>query len=277
MELLILACVFSWCLRHWWDGRKNDYRSKGNDYRNRVRGASQRHAGQRYATGWGLFQLRHGWGPMVKDVRDGWGDAKTATDKWRNGEGERPGFAEAWRTGWRGGAIPDPRQDQPAVDRPRPTDPAPAPAVPPPTIVVINNPPNGGTVTTPTMTATEVNSLDAYRRLLQESLADANTRMEAASQELHAAERQIALYDGAHSSLAAHGLGSQTTGGMAELMESAQGRRRRAADAQTAAERDAATSRELLAAVARTGQDAVQETISGASEVAKTTDYYQPQ
>ncbi len=278
MELLVIAFMVAWAARHWWDGRKSDYKDTDNDYRSRVRGASQRRAGQRYATGWGLYQLRHGWGPMVQDVRDGWRDAGEAKRDWQDDDDDRPSVWGAWRDGWRraktaGQETADPPREDPidaepvpcperVLDYAGPADPLDAPATPDT---------NGGTMTTPTI---EINTLDDYRRLLNEEITAATERLEAAARDQADAAGDIMRFDGANASLSAAGLGARTTGGLAELLESAQARRRRASDAVAGAERDLASARHLLAELTATGQDVVQEATNSATEVAHDTGFY---
>lgn len=286
--MLLIAVVATWILRHWWDGRRNDHNNPGNGYRSNVRNAAVRGANRRYTAGWTAYQLRHGWGPMKQDVVDGWHGARKAADEWRiDGSKRPPGFWEAVKDGWRGGEIPDPNA-KPAVPQPTgdpgpttPTTPAtPSPAAPQmPTIVVINNPPGGQTVTTPTVNAGEMNSLDAYRRLLQETVNAATHRIETASHDVAAAERDISVYDTAQAQLNAPevGLGPQTTGGLADLLEAAQERKRGAEATRIRAEQELVTAQNLLAALGSTGQDTMQEARAAATEAARDTNFYVPQ
>jgi hypothetical protein len=275
MELLTLCFVLAWTMRHWWDGRKNDYRSPDGDYRQRVRGASQRHAGQRFAAGWGLYQLRHGWGPMAQDVRDGWEGAKEATSGWKTQAGPHPTFWDAFRGGWRGTRpqplprpvpIPDVPPGPAHVPEPQPY---PEPAARPEPV-----PTDNGETMNP---FEELNSLDSYRRLLQGAVRRAQTRLDAAAHAVADAERAIAYYDAAQASLAAAGLGQQTTGGLADLLSSAQDEKYQAVRGQAAAEQDMATANGLLAALTSTGQDAIQDAMAGATEAADSTRFYIPQ
>lgn len=278
MPLLMLSFVLAWCLRHWWDGRRNDYRSPDGDYRQRVRGASQRHAGARYATGWGLYQLRHGWGPMAADVREGWEDAKRVSGDWRNQAGPHPTFWDAFRAGYRGARpqpLPSPEPnagpDVPPVEPVRTPDPQPYPEP-------AARPEPAPTDTGGTMNPfEELNSLDAYRRLLQGAVRRAQTRLDAAAHAVADAERAIAYYDAAQASLAAAGLGQQTTGGLADLLSSAQDEKYQAVRGQAAAEQDMATANGLLAALTSTGQDTIQDAMAGATEAANSTRFYIPQ
>lgn len=287
MGPLIIAFVVAWALRHWWDGRRNDHRNPDNAYRSNVRNAAVRGANRRYSLGWGAYQLRHGWGPMKQDVLNGWHGAQKATRQWKYGDGQRPaGPWQAVKDGWTGGEIPDPNAKQPAVPQPadntKPATPAtpaaPNPAAPQaPTIVVINNPPspNGGTMTTPTIA--EVTTLDAYRHLLRTAAATAIGRIDEASRNIAAAETEITQYDTAQAQLTAAGLGPQTTGGLADLLESAQQRKRSAETERAAAEQSLASANALLAALDSTGQTTMQDAAAGATERANSTDFYVPQ
>jgi hypothetical protein len=278
MELLTLCFVLAWTMRHWWDGRKNDYRSPDGDYRQRVRGASQRHAGQRFAAGWGLYQLRHGWGPMAADVRDGWDGAHAAADRWRGGEADRPTIRDAWRGGWGGAARPEPAIPQ------RPGSPGPAPAPAPIPVPTAPNVPVNPTRTTPdtttggTMaeTATGEVNIGVYRLHLRVVIRDATQRMEDAARRIADADAAITARGATHDSLSGAGLGPQTTGGMAALMEYALEERREAGQAQARAEAERATAEAELANLDAQGHTTIEEAVGAASApVATDTTFYQ--
>lgn len=129
----------------------------------------------------------------------------------------------------------------------------------------------------PTMTG-EVNSLDAYRRHLEAARARAGVRLETAGNDLAAAEQAVTMHDTAHASLTAVGLGSQTIGGMAALMESEQAEKTAAQQAVQRAESDMATIDGLISALHTQGHTSMQEAVTNATApVAKDTDWYAAQ
>jgi hypothetical protein len=299
MELLMISFAAAWIARGFIDGRRADYRSPDNGYQRDVvaRRASEpqhRMSGpdMRYALGWSAHQLRHGWPQMIADVKGGWADARKAYEQWRtsqasggkDGKGgassrRRPGFMDGWRQARR--AMPAPWWKQPARSEPSPDagtadgDAArkPAPSVDPTTSVPFNTASNGAAaMTAPTG---EASGITPYRAHLNTTIEYANKRIELAQAEITQAEQEIASHDNVNAQLAAEGMGAQTTGEMAAMVEAAMARKAAAENKLTAAEAEKARAEKALSDLDTQGHTNVEEAVKGASAPVASTTFYE--
>lgn len=298
MAMLLIAFAAAWVIRALWDGRRSDYRNPDNRYNQCVLAGSngtaqpapQHRSGPdvRYALGWTAFQLRHGWPAMIHDVRSGWDDAQRKYHAWLDGQtDERPRAAEAWRSGWAQARreLPDTRRRQLQdvdAEPPAPTSafsgaeqgrPHTVPEPPGARVIVSENPHrNGDRMTAPTG---EVTGITAYRNHLQQTLDFAARRIETAQSDIANADAEIAAHETSHANLGAAGMGSETTGGVAELIEAAQFRKDAALRNLNAAEKAKANAENLLTDLDRQGHTAVEESVKGASSKVAETSFYE--
>jgi hypothetical protein len=116
MEVAI-AFIAAWIIRHAWESKSDEFRAEVKAEQQRIkmhspstpktqRKAQARRVTRRKATGWGLYQLRHGWPSLWTTVRDGWNEARRQHEAWlaanpRNPKGRsRWRLVEAMRAGW---------------------------------------------------------------------------------------------------------------------------------------------------------------------------------
>lgn len=291
MEMLLISFAAAWVIRHWWDGRRADYRNADNDYQRCVGARPARRSGPdtRYALGWSAWQLRHGWPAMADDVRRGWDDANTNYHKWRDGEDtDRGGMFDAWKRGWKQARtkLPKTRRQQAAAadaapanggaagshaDKPVLIDPAPEPQpIPKPTNGTI--PTNGDTMTMPTG---ETRGITAYREHLKTTIDHANRQIEAAQAEIAEADQEVTAHENSHAELTSVGMGHETTGNVAELIEAAQARKDAAQDKLAAAEQAKAQAERSLTDLDQQGHTSVEESVKGATAKVADTSFYE--
>lgn len=289
MELLMISFAAAWMLRAWWDGRRADYRDNDNGYQQCVGRREPRRSGPdtRYAMGWSAFQLRHGWPAMVEDVRRGYNDAQTSYKRWQEGdETERHGMWDAWKRGWRQASkkLPKTRRQQAAAAEKAAADEAtrkqeaPAaektPSIPTPASpngAQFGAPTIGGSMTAPTG---ETTSITAYRQHLQHTLDQATERMESASTSIRNAEAEIAAHENSYATLGAAGMGSETTGDMAGLIEAALDRKQSAERSLAAAEKTRADAEQALRNLDTQGHTTIEEGVKGATAKVADTSFY---
>lgn len=288
MEMLMISFAAAWMLRSWWDGRRADYRDPGNGYQQCVGQRLPRRSGPdvRYALGWTAFQLRHGWPAMIEDVRRGYGDAKASYQAWREGdETARAGMWDAWRRGWRTARskLPRTRRQQaaaaagatgsgsPATTPTSKTTPA-VPAQPTPNGVPFGAPTIGGSMTTPTG---ETTGITPYREHLRQTIEFAQQRFEAAQAEIHNAEQEIAAHENSHATLGAAGLGAETTGDVAGLIEAALARKQAAEGRLASAEKAKSDAERALANLDAQGHTTIEEGVKGATAKVADTSFYE--
>jgi hypothetical protein len=286
MEMLMISFAAAWMLRSWWDGRRADYRDPDNGYQQCTGRREPRRSGPdtRYAMGWSAWQLRHGWPAMIEDVRRGYSDAQATYKAWREGDDtERPGMGDAWKRGWRKAStkLPKTRKQQAAAaeaaaqaDAESPaTEQAPSIPVPaPPNGVPFGKPTIGGSMTAPTG---ETTGITPYREHLRQTIDFAVQRIDAAQAEISNAEQEIAAHENSHASLGAAGMGAETTGDVAELIESALARKQAAEGRLAAAEKSKADAERALANLDQQGHTTVEEGVKGATAKVADTSFYE--
>jgi hypothetical protein len=279
--MLMISFAAAWMMRAWWDGRRADYRNPDNGYQQCVGQRPARRSGPdvRYAMGWSAFQLRHGWPAMIEDVRRGYGDAQTCYKAWREGdESARHGMWTAWKRGWRDAyrKLPKTRRQQQAANIPQ--DPAPEASLPDtnthpdPVPFLSGIPLNGGSMSTPTG---ETTGITPYRQHLQETLDAAVQGIETAQAEIGNAEQEIAAHENSHASLGAVGMGAETTGDVAELVEAALARKTAAEGRLAAAEKSRADAERALANLDRQGHSTIEEGVKSASAKVADIRFYE--
>lgn len=285
----MISFVAAWILRHWWDGRRADYRNPDNGYQQCVGARPVRRSGPdtRYALGWSAWQLRHGWPAMAEDVRRGWNDAHTNYRVWRDDDDtDRPGMFAAWRRGWRRAraALPESRKKQATASRPTPPKPTERPssdtderrpALPRPLPRAEQTVPTsriGGSMTVPTG---ETRGITAYREHLKTTIDHATRRIDAAQTEIAEADQEITAHENSHAELTSVGMGHETTGNVAELIEAAQARKTAAQDKLTAAEKAKADAERSLADLDQQGHTSVEESVKGATAKVAATEFYE--
>ena len=277
----MISFAAAWVLRSWWDGRRADYRDPGNGYQQCVGPRPPRRSGPdtRYALGWSAFQLRHGWPAMIEDVRRGYGDAQSSFKAWREGdESARHGMWDAWKHGWREAykKLPKTRRQQQKANEAA-SDAAPetpaggtadrvVPVPVPPRIPMI-----GESMTTP---IAETNSITAYREHLNHTIREAYKRIESALAAIRGAEEEISGHELSHASLSTAGMGAETTGDVAELIEAAMARKSAAESDFAAAEKARTDAERALASLDAQGHTSVEEAVKSASAQVADTSFY---
>lgn len=280
MEMLMISFAAAWMLRAWVDGRRADYRDDDNGYQQCVGKRPPRRSGPdtRYAMGWTAFQLRHGWPAMIEDVRRGYDDAQSSYKKWQDGdETERHGMWDAWKRGWRQAKkkLPKSRRRQAAADAKAAAEAVPqadTTSAPRPRVAApFGAPKIGGSMSTPTG---ETTGITPYREHLQQTINFAVQRIDAAQAEIGNAEREIAAHENSHASLGASGMGAETTGDVAGLVEAALARKQAAEGRLAAAEKSKADAERALANLDQQGHTTVEEAVKGASATVADTGFY---
>lgn len=280
-----LAFLLAWMLREAWDEKRYEYRTGRDANREKAihrNGGARPSAGARtradsgYAVGFSLYQLRHGWPSLRRNIKAGYRAAKEGHKEWveetNRASGKtktkKPSIISAAKAAWRRAKAaykareeaddkktikptgadqpksPNGQPDQTADSTPAATGTKPPELTAPDLKVGIpltngyaGNPHSGAA------TAGEAGNIGLYRNHLQATITDANARITAAEADVAAAEKaeksareQMSAHDNANGGLLAAGLGPQTAGGMSSLMEQAQAELASATAAKTAAQ-----------------------------------------
>lgn len=118
LTAMMVAAIFTaaFATRHVVDGKAVDFHDAQQQRREQIARqhpgwsagrieAAQKWGARRNAIGHLAYQLRHGWFPALRDLRDGFRNARAAHDAWLEERGEtrpgRPSLIEAIAAGWK--------------------------------------------------------------------------------------------------------------------------------------------------------------------------------
>jgi len=303
MGLLLLVAI-GWALCHIFEGKAAEYRTAQDRYRKQLnKELKSRHpswdksrraralwwGARRNALGHFAYQLRHGWSPTVADMRDGFVAAKKQHQEWqerRAATGEPvPPLRNAIRAGWERAKAKFRRGAAAEASEPEPTTPTPKPEEPTSRVrgaAVLRAVPAGAgsesptgkeTTVTDTMTG-ETTNIGTYRTHLDATISAAAGRIEEARAEIAAADKEIAAHESTNTSLLNAGLGSETAGGMTDLMDAAMQRRTAATQRLQAAEQTVANAEAARTKLRTQGHENVEQSVQGATAKVGDTSFY---
>lgn len=300
MDLLALCCVIAYCIKKLDEKGKADYRSDDNNYREMIGPKAPKRTEKpgRYTAGYGLYQLRWGWPSLRRDMKEGWNEGKRAHDEWRQKPDVKRTPWEAWREGWRRATpppqpAPEPKPAEPPADPPAPpnggdgTKPSDATAPEPGTDKTEPTPPpatptlNGVILTTPTSPGSAPGGLNGeagggitpYRDHNKRVIERATQKIEGAQLRINAAQQDLAAHENVNAQLAANGVGAQTAGGMAQLVDAANQEIAAASALSAAAEAERAAAQQNLDKLASEGHNTAEEALKPMNEAATTSWY----
>lgn len=121
----------------------------------------------------------------------------------------------------------------------------------------------------------ETRGITAYREHLKTTIDHATRRIDAAQTEIAEADQEITAHENSHAELTSVGMGHETTGNVAELIEAAQARKTAAQDKLTAAEKAKADAERSLADLDQQGHTSVEESVKGATAKVAATEFYE--
>lgn len=303
MGFLILIGV-GWALGFMFEGKASEYRAAQGQYRKQLnKKLKQQHpswdksrrarslwwGARRNAAGHFAYQLRHGWSPAVADIRDGFSAARQQHAEWlqrRSESGEpMPSLRNAIRVGWarakakfrkiRGG---DSTVTAPTLE----STPESAAGAKGASVHRLHRVGAGtsGTASTRgepvagTMTG-ETTNIATYRAHLDLTSTAAKQRLEEAQAEIREANQEIAAHENTNASLLEAGLGSETAGGMADLMDAAMQRKSAAQTRLQAAEQALANAEQAKAKLRTQGHENVEQAVQGATAKVGKTSFYE--
>jgi hypothetical protein len=296
MEFMVLAFLVAYAFKRTADQADLGRTSGNNGYVANVPGADKVHrrgrasakGRVRYNTGYTLYQLRHGWPSLRRDLSGGWRDGKDAHEEWRREVPGKPSPWAAWKEGRKRGALPK-EETAPAVEPTTPADAAEAPKAeraPEPRSKSLPEPiplfpsMNGDTMTTPASTSGgapggDEGGISVYRAFNQRKIEEASRRAAEAAQEIRDAESAMQETETTDAHLASNDVGSDTAAGMIDLMEAAQARKAAAEQKLTQSEREAAAAQANLDRLDTQGHTNTEEAIKGMKAEPAKSGWYQ--
>ncbi|MCU1657071.1 MAG: hypothetical protein JWO57_1727 [Pseudonocardiales bacterium] len=127
---------------------------------------------------------------------------------------------------------------------------------------------------TGTMTG-ETTNIGTYRAHLDATANAARQRIEEAQAEITAADKEITAHENTNAGLLEAGLGSETAGGMADLMDAAMQRKSAAQTRLQAAEQALANADQAKAKLRTQGHENVEQSVQGATAKVGKTSFYE--